>query len=77
MVVQPGTKLKSLPKGTNFKGLKVKTDEGVVAYMCGLWSHGTFLSATPEMNRLYPIVVQDLKFIMNWEVTDDPVNLGK
>ena len=69
-------KLCDLAKYENLKGKKVKTTDGQVGYWVSQWEAGVWLSKTEDGNgRIYPIFVNSLKECLNWELTDEPVNL--
>lgn len=69
------TRIKHVP-GKNLYGLKVKTNHGLVGYWISQWSKGVFLSRTPECTLLTPVILDDIKEALEWEVNpDEAVNV--
>lgn len=66
--------IKDLPKGTNLRGIKIKTPNGVVGYWYSQWHKGVWLTKSITDSRMYPQFVNELKECSNWEITEDKVN---
>ena len=71
--MEPGTKLKDLPPGTNLGNLKIKTPKGVVGYWKSQWQAGVWLT-NGESDQIYPQFVNQLTDCKEWELTDESVN---
>ncbi len=69
-------KIKELPPSTNLGGIKVKTPEGKIGYWASQWAKGVWLSMNKDRNgQIFPILVEDLKEALEWEITDEEPNL--
>jgi hypothetical protein len=70
-------KVKSLPKGIELKGKKLKTPNGVIGYYFSSFNSGIFLSEVPEgqegtdKGRLYPQIADSIKDVLDWEIIED------
>jgi len=73
-MIKPGTKLKDLPNTVNLGGLRVKTNTGRIGIWKSQWTKGVWLS-NGETDRIYPQFVKQLEDCLEWEITDEPVNL--
>ena len=69
-------KIKDLEGNQTLGGKKVKTPDGTVGYWRSQWDKGVWLS-DGETDRIYPQFVDDLVECLEWEITDEPVNVNK
>ena len=67
-------KLKDLPKGTNLRGVKVKTPEGKEMYWYSHWGYedggaGVWLKENMRDTQIHPYTdIKSLKECLEWEV---------
>jgi len=69
-------KIKELSPNTNLGGIKIKAPDGKIGYYVSQWIRGVFLSNDPHGNgRIFPVFVEDLKQVLEWEITEEEPNL--
>jgi len=78
--IKPGTKIKELPKGISLDLLRIKSPTGVIGYLKSYWGYpepeakaGVWLS-DGESNRIYPQFLDDIEEVLEWEITNEPIN---
>jgi hypothetical protein len=69
-----GLKIKDLSPETTLEGLKIKTSNGTIGYWRSQWNKGVWFS-DGETDKRYPYFVESLAECLEWEVTDEPINL--
>ena len=69
-------KIKDLPSNTNLLNIKVKVPDTISCeihegYWQSQWSKGVWLAKTKnDLVQLYPVCIEDLKEILEWEVLE-------
>ena len=67
-------KIKDLDPQTNLYNVKVKTSEGKVGYWKGQWEKGVWLGEGTEGGFIKPVLVDNLKDTLEWEVIEEVNN---